>query len=84
MKGQMMYGSRIPVIIVGLILFLIGILFLLPMIGMGGILPIDLSTIVPLPADIAGIRTMYIIAGLTGIGLLLLLVGIVNPGYMLT
>jgi len=82
MKGQMT-GTRIPVIIIGLLLFVIGILFLLPMVGMGSILPIDLSTMVPLPADIAGIPTMFIIAGVTGIGLLLLILGAVNPNYML-
>lgn len=81
MKGQMM-GTRVPVIIIGLILFVIGILFLLPMIGMN-VLPIDLSKMIPLPADVAGIPMMFIMAGLTAIGLIMLLVGIVNPNYML-
>ena len=81
MKGQMM-GTRVPVIIIGLILFVIGILFLLPMLGVN-VLLIDVSTMVPLPADIAGIPVMFIMAGLTAIGLIMLIVGIVNPNYML-
>jgi hypothetical protein len=47
------------------------------------VLPIDVSTMVPLPADIAGIPVMFIMAGLTAIGLIMLIVGIVNPNYML-
>jgi hypothetical protein len=78
-----MMGTRIPVILIGLLMGVIGLLFLLPMIGMGSMLPIDLTTIISLPSDIAGIPMLYLMAGITGLGFLLLIIGVVNPNYML-
>lgn len=82
MKGQMM-GTRVPVIVIGLLIFIVGVLFLLPMIGMSSILPIDLTAMISLPTDIAGIPILYLIILITLIGLGMLIIGIVNPNYML-
>jgi hypothetical protein len=81
MKGQYTGGTRLPVILIGLILFVVGLLLLLPLIGLGALLPFALP--ITLPETIAGISSLMVVGGITAIGFIMLLVGIINPNYML-
>ncbi len=59
--------ANATVILIGLLLMIVGALYLLPMFGIE-LLPITLPTF--------GIETLYLGGGLLGLGLILLIIGI--------
>ena len=69
-KGQM----RMQLILFGFVLLAVGAVLLLPMVGIS--LPIQIG----LPETVAGIQTLFIVGGVTALGLVIFLYAAINPG----